>query len=132
MGQYHNYNIINKNSNPGIHVKSKQINTNVVNVNQRHRSIVGHHNSPIAKNDAQKVINQIKHMQLNEKQVTKMNSMQGNNFNQVSLQECTQTGSQMDDIENEISFDERTQNAKAREAGQVSVQKKTLDELASS
>ena len=62
---YNNLNQSNKNnlSNTGIQIKKQQVSNN----NQRQRSIVGHHNSPISKNDATKVINDIKRKQLNEK-----------------------------------------------------------------
>jgi hypothetical protein len=104
------------------------------NANQRHRSIVGHQNSPITKNEATKVINDIKRIQLNEKSQNNRKSQ----HNQGSLHENTQTGSQMDDYDN--SFDEQYQQPQEhyeqhpRESAKekVSLKKETLDELASS
>jgi len=112
------------------------------NANQRHRSIVGHQNSPITKNEATKVINDIKRIQLNEKSHNNRKSQ----HNQGSVHENTQTGSQMDDYDN--SFDDHQQpqeqsdnvvnpprgsnNPRQSANQQVSLNQETLDELASS
>lgn len=62
-------------SNPGIQIKK----THISNQNSVHRSLVGgpgHNNSPIAKNDATKVINDMKRKQFNEQSSQNRQSLQ--------------------------------------------------------
>ena len=146
-GAYDAANYSTQKSNLGSHLRKQQM--QAANANQnRQRPVVGHHNSPIHKNEAAKTINEVKRTQLTEKSGHRRSTHQNN---QASLQENTQTGSQMDDYDH--SFDEhqpvyrsnketatggnRGQSAVQNQANQkkddkVSMRKETLDELASS